>query len=432
MYLLEINNQVSVLNLTTNCIVLKNISLSFGINFINLLFPLLLIPFYIKTFGIDIYGLIAVSMAFINIVSVLYDYSWYAFAPIEIQKVKNEPNLINQYISKIINCKIAVFVPSILLLLVFILCSEIKYNLIFSFSLLVFLFSRSQNNLCFFIGLDKVFPYFIINSIVKVGCIVLIFITLVEKTDYQFVFYYLGISDILIFIFSTLYLIQKNDFKYSISSFSEIWEELVFGYKLFLTNLTICALMNSSTIILSVFFDNTIVGIYNVAEKIIMLCKQSISVLFQGVYFKACEIGATKIKQLNHFLKSVFWAYFLMYGFGGLLLVFFPNLIISLLSSEFTLNSSIYLIYLAPIPLISALNQSAYMSLLLHHKKDIYFNAHLYGLIINIILSFTLCYFMKVNGIIISLILTEIFITVYLNFAIVKNDELNFFKNKIG
>lgn len=431
MYLLEINNQVSVLNLTTNCIVLKNISLSFGINFINLLFPLLLIPFYIKTFGIDTYGLIAVSLAFINIVSVLYDYSWYAFAPIEIQKVKNNQNLINQYISKIINCKIAVFVPSILLLVVFILCSEIKYNLIFAFSLLVFLFSRSQNNLCFFIGLDKVFPYFIINSIVKIGCIALIFITLVEKTDYQFVFYYLGISDILIFIFSTLYLIRKDDFKYRFSSLSEIYEELVFGHKLFLTNLTICALMNSSTIILSVFFDNTIVGIYNVAEKIIMLCKQSISVLFQGVYFKACEIGVSKIKQLNHFLKSVFWAYFLMYGFGGLLLVFFPNLIISILSSEFTSDSSLYLIYLAPIPLISALNQSAYMSLLLHHKKSTYFNAHLYGLIINIILSFALCYFMKVNGIIVSLILTEIFITVYLNFAIAKNDELNFFKNKI-
>ncbi|GAA4128333.1 hypothetical protein GCM10022250_17030 [Flavobacterium chungbukense] len=189
--------------------------------------------------------------------------------------------------------------------------------------------------------------------------------------------------------------------------------------------------MNSSTIILSVFFDNTIVGIYNVAEKIIMLCKQSISVLFQGVYFKACEIGTEKIKQLNHFLKSVFWVYFLMYGFGGLLLVIFPNLIINLLSSEYTSNSSLYLIYLAPIPLIGALSQSAYMSLLLHHKKSIYFNAHLYGLIINIVLSFVLCYFLKVYGVIISLVLTEIFITAYLNSAIVKSDELNFFKNKI-
>lgn len=410
---------------------LKNISLSFGINFINLLFPLLLIPFYIKTFGIDIYGLIAISMAFINILSVLYDYSWYAFAPVEIQKIKNDPNLINQYISKIINCKVILFLPSTVILLGFVLCSDIKSNIVFCFSLLIFLFSRSQNNLCFFIGLDKVYPYFIINSIVKIGCIILIFFTLLNKDDYQFVFYYLGVADILIFIFSTLFLIKKTGFKYRISSSSEIYNELLFGYKLFLTNLTICALLNSSTLILGVFFDNKVVGIYNVAEKIIMLCKQSISVLFQGVYFKACEIGTSKMAQLNNFLKSVFWSYFLMYGLGGLLLVFFPNLIISILSSEYTLDSALYLICLAPIPLISALNQSAYMSLLLHHKKSTYFNAHLFGLIINIVLSFTLCFFMNVYGIIISLIVTEIFITAYLNFAIFKSDELNFFRNKI-
>lgn len=411
---------------------LKNISLSFGINFVNLLFPLLLIPFYIKTFGIDIYGLIAVSLAFINIVSVLYDYSWYAFAPLELQKLKNNSKLINHYISKIISCKIVIFLPSIILLLIFVLCSDIKHNILFAFSLLVFLFSRSQNNLCFFIGLDKVLPYFIINSLIKISCIALIFITLTEKNDYVFVFYYLGISDIVIFIFSTLYLMIKNKFKYSISSFSEICEELKFGYKLFLTNLTICALMNSSTLVLNVFFDNKVVGIYNVAEKIIMLCKQSISVLFQGVYFKACEIGTSKIIQLNHFLKSLFWSYLFMYGLGGIILVIFPNLIISILSSEYTLNSALYLLYLAPIPLISALNQSAYISLLLHHKKSIYFYAHLFGLIINIVLSFVLCYFLKIYGVIISLILTELFITLCLNFAVIKDSELNFFKTKIN
>ena len=92
---------------------LKNISLSFGINFINLLFPLLLIPFYIKTFGINTYGLIAVSLSIINIISVIYDYSWYAFAPIEIQKIKNDSSLVNQYISKVINTKIVLFIPKL-------------------------------------------------------------------------------------------------------------------------------------------------------------------------------------------------------------------------------------------------------------------------------------------------------------------------------
>ena len=407
----------------------KNISLSFGINFINLLFPLLLIPFYIKTFGINTYGLIAVSLSLINILSVIYDYSWYAFAPLEIGKIRHESFLLNQYISKVINTKIVLFIPTILVLYCYILFFDnLKNELIFSFSLLVFLFSRSQNNLCFFIGLDNVTSYFIINTIVKIICIVLIILTLTEKSDFQYVFYYLGLSDILIFIFSTYFLIKKCHFRYSLSSLSEINNELRAGFKLFLTNLTICAMLNSSTLILGMFLDTKTVGVYSVAEKIIMLCKQSISVLFQGVYYKACSIGISKTSELNQFFKSVFIFYLIIYSLGTLILLIFPNLIIHILSNEATTESSHYLILLTPIPIIAALSQSAYMSLILHHKKNTYFYTHLFGLFLNIFLGIILCYFFKVYGIIIALIMTETFITFYLNLAVTFEKKLNFFK----
>jgi O-antigen/teichoic acid export membrane protein len=412
--------------------VLKNISLSFGINFINLLFPLLLIPFYIQIFGINTYGLIAISMSLINIISVLYDYSWYAFAPIEINKIRLESVLVNQYISRVINTKIILFIPSVVFLVFFIsFFNNLKNEVIFSFSLLVFLFSRSQNNLCFFIGLDNVSPYFVINTIVKITCIILIIFTLNEKTDYQYVFYYLGITDILIFIFSTYYLIKKYRYSYSITSWIEILEELKKGFRLFLTNLTIAAMLNSNTLILGLFLDTKTVGIYNVAEKIIMLCKQSLSVLFQGVYQKACSIGISKTAQLNTFFKSVFIYYLLIYGLGMIALFMFPNLIIHILSSEATVESSHYLILLAPIPLIASLSQSAYMTLILHSKKSSYFYAHLFGLILNLSLGIILCYYFKVYGIIISLIFTELFITLYLNFSITLDKKLNFFKSQI-
>ncbi|WP_170141445.1 oligosaccharide flippase family protein [Flavobacterium aquicola] len=410
----------------------KNISLSFGINLVNLLFPLFLIPFYIKTFGIENYGLIAISMALINMISVIYDYSWYAFAPIEIEKTQNNIALLNQYISKVINTKITLFIPSLIILGLFIFFFDnLRNETLFSFSLLVFLFSRSQNNLCFFIGLNKVTPYFAINTIIKISCIGLIILTLAEKTDFQYVFYFLGISDILIFIFSTLFLIKNCNFCYSFSPLSEIYRELQKGFKLFLTNLTICVMLNSSTVILGFFLDTKTAGIYNVAEKIVMLCKQSISVLFQGIYYKACSIGILKTAQLNRFLKSVFIIYFGIYGLGTLLLLIFPCLIIQIFSNEGTSESSHYLILLASIPLIASLNQSAYITLILHHKKNIYFYSHLVGLFLNVFLGSILCYFLKVYGIIIALILTEIFITVSLNFAIISDKKLNFFKSQI-
>lgn len=410
----------------------KNISLSFGINIVNLLFPLFLIPFYIKTFGIENYGLIAISMALINLISVIYDYSWYAFAPIEIKKIGDNSNLLNQYISKIITTKVYIFIPTLLFLGAFVFFFEdLKNQMVFSLSLLIFLFSRSQNNLCFFIGMNKVNIYFIINTVVKITCIVLIIVTLSKQEDYQYVFYYLGITDILLFLLSTLYLITKCRFRYKVSNLSEVYNELKLGFKLFLTNVTICALLNSSTLILGLFLDNATVGIYNVAEKIIMLCKQSISVLFQGVYYKACSIGIDNTTQLNRFLKLIFILYLGIYGLGAIFILFIPSQLIQIFSYTATAESSKYLIMLAPLPLIAALNQSAYISLILHHKKNSYFYSHLFGLLLNILLATVLCYFFAVYGIIIALILTEVFITLYLNFSIIYNKKLNFFKPQI-
>ena len=378
----------------------KNISLSFGINIVNLLFPLFLIPFYIKTFGIENYGLIAISMALINLISVIYDYSWYAFAPIEIKKIGDNSNLLNQYISKVITTKVYIFIPTLLFLGAF-------------------------------IGMNKVNIYFIINTVVKITCIVLIIVTLSKQEDYQYVFYYLGITDIFLFLLSTLYLITKCRFRYKVSNLSEVYNELKLGFKLFLTNVTICALLNSSTLILGLFLDNATVGIYNVAEKIIMLCKQSISVLFQGVYYKACSIGIDNTTQLNRFLKLIFILYLGIYGLGAIFILFIPSQLIQIFSYTATAESSKYLIMLAPLPLIAALNQSAYISLILHHKKNSYFYSHLFGLLLNILLATVLCYFFAVYGIIIALILTEVFITLYLNFSIVYNKKLNFFKPQI-
>ena len=64
-------------------------------------------------------------------------------------------------------------------------------------------------------------------------------------------------------------------------------------------------------------------------------------------------------------------------------------------------------------------------------KKNSYFYSHLFGLLLNILLATVLCYFFAVYGIIIALILTEVFITLYLNFSIIYNKKLNFFKPQI-
>lgn len=410
-------------------IVIKNIFYSFSINFINFLFPLILIPFYIHVFGITNYGLIAISFSLINYISVINDYSWSALGPIKIGKLNSDVNAISKYISTVINTKFLLTIPTFLLLFLMAhLYKDISSNSLFFLSLFAMLFSRTQNAHWIFIGLNKVKIYFIINSIFKISCLLTILFCVKSKDSFQILFFILGFFDCVIFITAYIYLFAKENFTYSLTSFQEIYEELQYGFKMFLTNLTICSILNSGTLILGAFFNSKIVGIYSVAEKVIMLGKHAIGVLFQGVFPKICTVGARSISELNKNLRQIFKYYILVFAAGTLFLIVFSEQIISVLSSSHILESSRYLILLSPIPFIASLNQSAYMSLLMHEKKNIYFTGYFLGLLINISLSFLLSYFFNVEGMIAALILTELFITLFLNYKVLRNKNLNFFR----
>ncbi|SFC55950.1 oligosaccharide flippase family protein [Flavobacterium phragmitis] len=406
---------------------IKNILYSFSINFINFLFPLILIPFYIHVFGITNYGLIAISFSLINYISVINDYSWNALGPIKIGKLSSDFKAINNYISTVINTKLLLTIPTFLLLFVFAhLYNAISSNSIFFLSLFMMLFSRTQNAHWIFIGLNKVKIYFVINSIFKISCLLTILFFVKSKNSFQILFFILGFFDCLIFITAYIYLFIKEKFKYTATSLKDIYAELQSGFKMFLTNLTVCSILNSGTLILGVFYSSKIVGIYSVSEKVIMLGKHAIGVLFQGVFPKICTIGVASISELNKTLRQIFKYYILLFSAGTLFLIVFSEQIISVLSSSHILESSRYLILLSPIPLIASLNQSAYMSLLIHEKKNIYFSGYFFGLIINISFSFLLSYFFKVEGMITALIITELFITLFLNYNILRDKNLNF------
>lgn len=380
-------------------------------------------------FGIANYGLIAIALSLINYISVINDYSWNVLGPVQIGKLGTNTEAISHYISTVINTKffLSIFSFSILFGFAHLYPSISSKHLLFA-SIFAMLFSRTQNAHWIFIGLNNVYTYFIINTVFKISALITILLFVKDKNSYQILFFILGLFDSLIFVASYLYLFFKKKFKYSFTPFYEIKKELKYGFKMFLTNLTICSILNSGTLILGLFYNSKIVGIYSVAEKVIMLGKQCVGVLFQGVFPKICKLGVANLKELNKNLRFVFKSYFVIFSLGTLILIFFSEQIIGVLSTSHIAESSKYLILLSPIPLISSLNQSAYMSLVIHEKKNIYFSAYFIGLIINISLSFFLSYFFQVEGIIATLIITELFITLFLNYHVQHNKFLNFFK----
>ena len=395
----------------------------------NFAFPILLLPFYITVFGINNYGVIVLATSLINIVSVIPDYSWIVLGVKNLLSFKNNHNNINNYISKVINIKFILFLLSVFFL-VFLLAfySDINSNLVLCLSLVFQLFARSQNAHWIFLGINKIKIYFYINSICKIMSIFFVFLYIKNAKDIDVLFFILGFFDFLMIILAFVYLRIMCGFTYKYFKVMELLFDIKSGFKLFLANLSNTSLINSSTLILGLFLSPSLIGIYSVAEKIIMLCKHSIGVLFQGIYPKVYEVFLKDGNLYKKYLNIIFKSYFIIYGLILIVLIGFSSHFILFFSKEYVSESAWYLILLSPLPLINALNQPAYMTLIIYKLKHNCFIGYFAGCILNIMLSVILVNYLSVYGIIISLICTEVFITLYFNFIVVSNKKLNFFK----
>lgn len=411
--------------------IVKNIGYSFGINFVNFLFPIILTPYYIKVFGISNFGIIAICFAILNYLTSINDYSWNIKGPINLNAISNNytDSKVHQYISLVINVKVILLLITILLFFILIqFYYSIKTNLILILSLLFCILGRSQNIHWVFVAVDKLKVFFIINSIFKLLTIFTIMLFFNNEGDFDKIFFVLSFFDILIFITCLIYLNRCKIFSYYTSSLLEIKEELKDGFSVFFSILTICVLSNSGTLILGIYLPTKEVGIYSVAEKIVSLCKHTVGILFQGIFPKIFAIGATNIVELKNFLRKIFLSYFGLYLFGGILLIFLAKYIVLFFSDQYIEESVVILRMLSFVPLIYALNQPAYIILVMFEKKKIYFNAYIIGLFFNIVSMFVMINFYGVEGLVYTLVLTELIITFILNYKVIADSKTNFLK----
>jgi O-antigen/teichoic acid export membrane protein len=396
---------------------LKNIFYSFGINFVNFLFPILLTPFYVKTLGLNNFGLITLIFGIVNIISVITEYSWNILGPLEIHRLKHQGKSLNQYISTVAVCKILLFLGAALLLAATLLTYKfVKGYELVSISIFVYLLSRSHNTHWIFLGIDKIKFYLINNTFCRISCLACIFFFVKGPDDFHLVFYFLGVFEILQFVGCYVYIYFKIKYRFCPVLLEDIKNEMTGGFKMFLTNLSVCALINSGTLILGLYFNPAIIAVYGIADKVISLSKHTVGVLFQGVFPYLSKKYIESKTLFYRLIKIQFKIYLVIYTVGVLIIIFFADFLVSLLSNVNIEESAHYLRFLAPIPLIMALGQSSYIELILKDKKSIYSMAYFIGFIINITATSVLAYFFGLYGVIISLVLTELFITGFLTF----------------
>lgn len=381
---------------------------------VNLILPLILLPYLVRTLGMELYGLIAFSTAFVFYFQVITDYGFNLTATREIALHRNnQPKIIEIYNSVMI-------IKSFLLIACFIIMTII----VFSFKILrdnyeiyYLTYGIVIGNVLLptwlFQGMEKMEYMTILNFISKVSFTTLIFVFVTKKEDYLLVPIFTSAGYIISGLLS--FSIIKKSFKieFSKQSIKILKTYIKDGWYVFLSQLKITFFSSSNILILGIFTGNVEVGYFSSAEKIIRTLSAFHTPVVNAMFpYISKNIRITPVKIINHIYKVAKLGAIAYIILLSILFIYSEN-IIFLMFDALLPPVVITLRIILIIPLCVFLNNLFGTQILLNIGKDkLFFRVLLFTALINMLLVFPLTYFYSYIGTSISMLFSEVFLLI--------------------
>ena len=265
-----------------------------------------------------------------------------------------------------------------------------------------------------FQGLEYMRYTSILNIIGKIVFTVLIFIFIHDTTDYMLVPLINSLGYILVGILGIYIALTKFNIKITIPSIRDIKYHLREGWYVFISTIAINMYTTTNTFLLGLLTNNTLVGYYSIAEKIILAVNGLLNPISQALYpFISRTVKTDDKTRSIEFIRKITKIMTLVGIVLSAGLFIFAKPIILLLFGQSYVNSVIILQIISIVPLAVSLSTVfGVETMLTFNYKKAFTSIVMIGGIIDIVLGIILITLMKEIGIAISFATTEIFITI--------------------
>jgi PST family polysaccharide transporter len=236
----------------------------------NYILPLITLPYLVRVLGPEKFGLIAFSQAFIGYFMILTDYGFNLSATRDISINRENKEKLTEIFSSVIIIKLALMIISIILMSIIIFSFEkfrqdwIVYYLTFGMVVGQVLFP-----VWFFQGMEKMKYITFLNILAKVIFTVAIFVFVKEASDYLYVPLLNSLGFIIAGILGLWIVFRDFEVSFKFVGLEELKRQLKEGWYIFLSQVNFTFFNETNVIILGLFTNNTIVGYYSAAEKLI-------------------------------------------------------------------------------------------------------------------------------------------------------------------
>ena len=275
----------------------------------NYILPLITIPYLVRVLGTENFGLLSFAIAFIAYFQIAVDYGFSLSATREVSLIRNDRDKLSSLFFSVILVKSAISA----------VCAVCLIGLLAVFSrifpdshLYLFLFLGVVGNILFpswlFQGKEEMgfITFFgLLGKVISTG---LIFILIKKPGDYIWYAYLSSFTAWIVGITGFIVALKRYRLRPIFINRKSLWRCLKDGWEIFVSTASVSLFTNSNTFILGLFTNNSVVGMFAIADKIvravIYLCAPFCNAVFPRTSYLFSESRQRALVYLRKFLLA--------------------------------------------------------------------------------------------------------------------------------
>lgn len=382
------------------------------------LIPLITLPYLVRTIGIENFGLINFALSLGLYFGAIIQFGFGITATREIAKHRDNPNKLAKIYSVTLSASVILALISTIFFSLIVLSVE-KFNAYLSLYLftLAFVVFQSLFPIWFFQGMEKMKYITFLSLGTSLIYLVFLFLFIKHEEDFFLVPLLQAIAAMITFVLAIVVIHKQFKISFKTPQWVEIKITYQEGRHAFIVQLAPNLYNNSAVFLLGLFTNNTVVGLYTAATKVIEVLMSFGTIL-----------TSTFLPYLSRTLNKHNAFIYLMVTSGALLTIFaivFSGFIVNLLYGESNNIVSQYILLLSPwILLIFTRNALGENYLMLTGYEKEYKNIILYSSITSFLMALILIPYFEIMGAIASVNIAALLMAAFTinKYLKVKND----------
>ena len=262
--------------------------------------PLLVLPYLVRTLGVEKFGLVAFAQSFIMFFNIIVDFGFTLSATREISVNREDEEKVTEIFSSVIIIKCILIVLSYLIMniIVFSYAKFAKEWILFNLSFL-WVIGQAMFPIWYFQGMERMKYITIVNVTSKILFTLLIFLFIHNSSDYIYVPLLNGGGMVTGGILSLLFIKKAFSQRFRFYNTKTVLYHFRESSHFFLSRVAVSIYTTSNTFLLGIFTNNTMVGYYSIAEKLYQAILGFYQPIVQALYpYVAKERNITLFKKL--------------------------------------------------------------------------------------------------------------------------------------